>query len=150
VAVNFVIASGEVHALGGVSFVKAATGEIEVGGFLRIGGSIEVLGLVSVSVELLIVLKYESTDNRLVGRATLVIEVDLTFISESVTTDSGVWVLAGGEEPQHGQEPITTGTADGAFDLAAWRHYREAFASLASWSGSPFPEVPPMIPPPPG
>ena len=45
VAVDFVIASGEVHALGGVRFVLERDGAVTVTGYLRIGGSVEVLGL---------------------------------------------------------------------------------------------------------
>ena len=94
--VNFFIARGEVHALGGVRF-KAAGGSIDIDGFIRIGGSVEVLGLVSVSIELVVTLSYRS-GNRLVGRATLVVEIDLTLYSDKVEIDSGEWVLAGSSD----------------------------------------------------
>ena len=98
VAIDFVIASAEVHALGGVRFVTQDTagGEtIMLDAFIRIGGSVEVFGLISVSIELLVLLSYQADHNRLVGHATLVIDVDLTLFSESVTLDSGDWVLVG-------------------------------------------------------
>ncbi len=50
----------------------------------------------SVSVELCIALAYQPATNALVGRATLVLEIDLTLWSDSVELDSGAWVLAGG------------------------------------------------------
>jgi len=95
VAVNFIVASAEVHALGGVRFLTVG-GTIVLDAFIRIGGSVEVLGLVSVSIELIVTLTYDPPPlNRLFGRATLVIEVDLTLFSESVTIDSGEWELIG-------------------------------------------------------
>src|SRR5207248_8815503 len=94
VAVDFVVASGEVHALGGVRFVLDR-GAVTITGYLRIGGCVEVLGLISVSIELCLSMRYRSERKALVGRATLVIEIDLTLWSDSVELDSGEWVLAG-------------------------------------------------------
>jgi hypothetical protein len=94
VAIDFIVVAAEVHALGGIRFLTSA-GIIALDAFIRIGGSLEVFGLVSVSVELVVTLTYEHEPNRLAGRATLVIEVDLTLFSESVTLDSGLWVLEG-------------------------------------------------------
>jgi hypothetical protein len=127
IEVNFVIASAEVHALGGIHFVKDTSGNIVLGGFIRIGGSVEVLGLVSVSVELVITMNYDSDGNRLVGHATLVIEVDLPFFSESVTLDSGEWVLAG-TQPSHLLSPDVTPLRSRSAAFDEWQHYQEAFA----------------------
>ncbi|MFG1953482.1 hypothetical protein [Micromonospora sp. NPDC048830] len=82
VAMSFGVASGEVHVFGGIVFVKQR-GEVEITGYLRIGGSVRVLGLISVSVELTISLTYV-VPNKLRGAAKLVIAVDLTFWSTSV------------------------------------------------------------------
>ena len=125
VAVDFFIARGEVHALGGVRFVLEADKSVTITGYLRIGGSVEVLGLIAVSIELCLSLAYKSATNALVGRATLVIEIDLTLWSDSVEIDSGEWEFAGGG-------PRAVFAADPAFldnDLAArWKDYRAAFA----------------------
>jgi hypothetical protein len=131
VAVDFLIASGEVHALGGVRFVQRG-GVIELDAFLRFGGSVEVLGLVSVSVELVLALRYESAGNRLVGRATLVIEIDITLYADSVELDSGEWVISGEESPPTPAPtpaPAMPAGAPPADDPAsrAWREYQEAF-----------------------
>jgi hypothetical protein len=122
--VNFFIARGEVHALGGVRF-KAAGGSIDIDGFIRIGGSVEVLGLVSVSIELVVTLSYRS-GNRLVGRATLVVEIDLTLYSDKVEIDSGEWVLAGSLDSDRGLPRRAAADDPGA--LKAWKTYRAAFA----------------------
>lgn len=95
-AVNFVIGSAEVHALGGIRFLTSGE-SISLDAFIRIGGSVEVLGIVSVSVELAVTLTYKEEKNCLLGRATLVIEVDLPLFSESVTIDSGTWKLCGSD-----------------------------------------------------
>ncbi|MDQ1031670.1 hypothetical protein QF035_009252 [Streptomyces umbrinus] len=86
VAMNFGIAAGEVHVFGGVVFVKKGR-TIEITGYLRIGGSVSVLGLIRVSVELTLSLAYDVERNELHGSARLVITVDLTFWSTSVTLE---------------------------------------------------------------
>jgi hypothetical protein len=80
-AMDFGVAAGEVHVFGGVVFTKQGQ-SVEITGYLRIGGMVRVLGLISVSVELTIALTY--TPNVLSGSAKLVITVDLTFWSKSV------------------------------------------------------------------
>jgi hypothetical protein len=125
VAVDFVVASGEVHALGGVRFVLELDGAVTVTGYLRIGGTVTVLGLISVSIELCLSMSYQSERNALVGRATLVIEIDLTLWSDSVELDSGEWVLAGGSD-HHG---ISGPVPEIDLLLPHWRAYRAAFAA---------------------
>ncbi|MET7769361.1 hypothetical protein [Nocardia sp. NPDC005366] len=123
VAVDFVVASGEVHALGGVRFTLERSGAVTLCGYLRIGGCVEVLGLISVSIELCLSLTYRSERNALVGRATLVIEVDLTLWSDSVEIDSGEWVLAGGAARRPALRDRDTA-------MARWLAYRAAFAGV--------------------
>gem|GEM_PF-2078001 len=133
IAVDFVIAKGEAHVLGGIRFELLADDSVQLVGYLRIGGSLEVLGLVTVTVELVLSLGYQSNGNRLVGRATLVIELDLTLYSDSVELDSGEWEIAGGdptrrvvEEPA-GPELL----ADRDPYVALLREHRAAFRSAA-------------------
>ncbi|MFE1591351.1 hypothetical protein [Nocardia sp. NPDC058705] len=123
VAVDFVVASGEVHALGGVRFTLERDGAVTLCGYLRIGGCVEVLGLISVSIELCLSLTYRSERNALVGRATLVIEIDLTLWSDSVELDSGEWVLAGGAARRPALRDRDTA-------MAQWLEYRAAFAGV--------------------
>ena len=131
--IDFFIAKGEVHALAGVRFTQSG-GTIAIDGFIRIGGSVEVLGLVSVSIELVVTLTYDDRDgnNRLVGRATLVIEIDLTLYADSVEIDSGEWVLAGssdvGDRNRMGP-PDGLLVAEESDPLDELRRYREAFAA---------------------
>ncbi|WP_369182237.1 hypothetical protein [Streptomyces sp. Y1] len=103
-AMDFGVASGEVHVFGGVTFTKQGSA-VEITGYLRIGGMVRVLGLVSVSVELTIAMTY--VPNMLTGSARLVISVDLTFWSTSV--EIGCSKSFGGSEPAppvHGGNPV--------------------------------------------
>jgi hypothetical protein len=125
VAVDFIVASGEVHALGGVHFVTAGGG-ISLDAFIRIGGSVEVFGLVAVSIELLVQLHYDNQNNKLVGSAKLVIEIDISLLSESVEIDSGTWELVGSNVPTT-TSPALDGLADSG--LPGLREYHEAFAA---------------------
>jgi hypothetical protein len=130
-ALNFVVASAEVHALGGIRFAIQPDGSVALRGYLRIGGVVDVLGLLAVSVELCIELSYQSESKALVGRATLVVEIDLTLWSDSVELDSGEWVLAGGTSPVEEVFAFAAPTsADEVPDLGLqrWKDYRAAFA----------------------
>lgn len=86
VVMDFTIASAEVHVFGGVVFVKNGN-DTEITGYLRIGGSVSVLGLISVSIELTLSLTYDTPTNVLSGSAKLVVTVDLTFFSKSLTLE---------------------------------------------------------------
>ncbi|MFB9515249.1 hypothetical protein [Streptomyces purpureus] len=129
VAVDFVVARGEVHAFGGVRYEMAGS-KVTLTGYLRIGGCVEVLGLVTVSVELCITLAYQSTTMALVGRATLVIEIDLTLWSDSIELDSGTWVLAGGGDRERGFAAPRAVPREAAPGLERWRDYQAAFAPV--------------------
>lgn len=125
IAVDFLVASAEVHVLGGVRYTLEQDGSVSLTGYLRMGGCVEILGLVSVSIELCVALSYRSDRNALVGRATVVIEIDLTLWSDSVELDSGEWVLAGGSGGGRRVLFLAAGEDDG---LRRWREYRAAFA----------------------
>ena len=96
VAVDFLVVVAEVHAIGGIRYTQLPDKTVDLAGYIRIGGSVELLGLVSVSVELLVVLHYEQATNEMVGRATLVVDIDLTLYSHKVELDSGRWAISGG------------------------------------------------------
>jgi hypothetical protein len=133
VAISVGLASAEVHALGGIRFELQASGDVSATGFLRIGGSVDVLGLVSVSVELRVDLTYQEvrdpaghvSGESLSGRATLVIEVDVTFWSGSIELDSGEYTFAG---PDPGGGPPSVSTSGSPPTLPDWQDYRNAFA----------------------
>jgi hypothetical protein len=137
VELDFVVARAEVHALGGVRYVLAPDRSVSLSGYLRIGGCLDILGLISVSIELCVNLSYRSDTKALVGRAKLVIDIDLTLWSQSVELDSGEWVLTGGRasDVPTAREDVLFGRFVADVDvpdaqaLARWKTYRAAFAA---------------------
>ncbi|MFH9726024.1 hypothetical protein ACH4M4_24135 [Streptomyces sp. NPDC017254] len=145
VAMDFGVAAGEVHVFGGVVFVKTG-GTTEITGYLRIGGSVSVLGLIRVSVELTLSLTYDVEHNELHGSARLVITVDLTFWSTSVTLTchksfKGPSVAAGPRDALTASEEARQASEDAALRSSTveaalgpqgssfpWQTYCRAFA----------------------
>lgn len=121
IGVDFGVVKAEVHALGGVRYVMQGD-DVRLTGFIRLGGSVDILGLASVSVNLLVELAYDSAGNRLIGHASLVVEIDLTLYSDSVRLDSGEWVLAG----DGGNAPAAAPGGDAG--QSDWKQYQEAYA----------------------
>jgi hypothetical protein len=96
-------------------------------GFLRIGGELNVLGIVSVSLELELSFTYESAGNKCTGQAKLTIEIEIAFFSWSFSTTVEK-EFAGGGSPR-----ALAGTNDYSFQGMMpvkdyWDAYCEAFA----------------------
>ena len=93
IALNLGIASGEVHALAGIYFklerieASGSTPEHDqasLTGYVRLGGSIDILGIASASVEFYLSLTYEFAPlNDLYGQASLTVEVSILCFSKS-------------------------------------------------------------------
>lgn len=90
-SINLGVASGGVHIMAGIYFsiqrrtisgkeVNAAS----LSGYLRMGGELSVLGLISVSLEFNLSFTYEFEKNAASGRATLTVKVEVLFFSTSV------------------------------------------------------------------
>ena len=67
--------------MGGV-YIKLEQGADKLSGYFRMGGEVDVLGLISASIELYMSLSYE--DPKAVGRASITVEVKILFFSASV------------------------------------------------------------------
>lgn len=120
------LASGGVSVMAGMIFsleqtAPAANGlgakyTVKLGGFLRIYGCVEVLGLVSASIELYMQLVYEDP-GKAVGSATLTLRVDVAFFSKSFSR-TVQRRLGGGGDP----------TFEEGISEEDWRAYCAAFA----------------------
>jgi hypothetical protein len=125
-SIDLGVASGGVHIMAGIYFsmqrrtingqdVDAAT----LAGYLRMGGELSVLGLISVSLEFYLIFAYEFAKNAAYGRATLTVKVEVLFFSTSV--DITVEKRFGGTSG----DPTFL---DGFSTPAIWTEYAGAFA----------------------
>ncbi len=83
-SMDFGVASGGVHVMAGLYFAYESAKGAALTGYLRVGGNVEALGILTVSIELYLGLAYEFSSGKAVGRATLTIEVEVFLFSASV------------------------------------------------------------------
>ena len=90
-AIDIGVASGEVHIMAGIYFsLQRKEGQTELSctlaGYLRMGGSLSVLGLVKISVEFNLTFAYQADggSGKAYGRATLTVQVEVLMFSKSV------------------------------------------------------------------
>jgi hypothetical protein len=83
------VASGGVHAAAGIYFqLHQGSGDyVDLSGYCRVGGELEVLGFISVSTEFYMSLGYtnENGQNACVGQAEIIVDVSMCLFSISVT-----------------------------------------------------------------
>ncbi len=87
-AINLGVASGNVEYMAGIYFKLQPNtdgDEGQLSGYYRARGEVDVLGLLTESIELYMELNYDSADNTAGGRASLTIEVEVANLSKSVT-----------------------------------------------------------------
>jgi hypothetical protein len=88
-ALDIGVASGEVHIMAGIYFsLQRKEGSSDLAatltGYLRLGGSLNVLCIISISVEFNLSFTYDSNRDKAYGRATLTVSVHVLFFSTSV------------------------------------------------------------------
>jgi hypothetical protein len=115
-SIDIGVASGGVHVMAGIYFSlqrRDPGGDMEatLTGYLRMGGSLSVLGLVTISVEFNLSFTYQSATNKAYGRATLTVEVEVVCFSKSVEL-----------------------TVERAFGGEGDPTFREAFSQPETWS----------------
>ena len=84
------VASGGVHIMAGIYFKMekvppSTSDEITLTGYVRLGGELEVLGIISLSLEFYLGLTYQSEGNKVWGQATLTVGISILFFSASVS-----------------------------------------------------------------
>ena len=88
ISLDLVVAKGVVVVMAGIYFKVSRDGNqqvVELEGYLRAGGALSIIGLITVTVEFRLELSYNNGDAW--GRATLVIKVEIAFFSESVEVE---------------------------------------------------------------
>jgi hypothetical protein len=127
-AIDLGVASGEVHMMAGIYFkmekrkVPQFPQEMAVSsltGYLRVGGKLDVLGIMSVSVEFYLCFTYVFELKKATGRATLTVVVEFMFLSASVDLTVERSFGSNGGDPTFAQLMESPG---------AWADYASAFA----------------------
>lgn len=82
IALDIIVASGGVHVMAGIYF-KLAGSTVSLSGYLRAGGVLEVLGLITITAEFYMALDYD--DGKVYGDASLTVGIETLFFSTHVT-----------------------------------------------------------------
>lgn len=124
-SINLGVASGGVHIMAGIYFAierREINGKqvdaASLSGYLRMGGELSVLGLISVSLEFNLSFTYEVAKNAASGRATLTVKVELLFFSTSVEITVEKRFGGSSGDPKFGEvfdAPLIWNTYAGAF-----------------------------------
>ena len=85
-AVDFGVASGSISATLGV-YMRLEAEKGQLTGYFRLRGEVDVLGLISASIELYLELTYHFDSGKMIGTARLTIEISVLFFSGSVTIE---------------------------------------------------------------
>jgi hypothetical protein len=136
-SMNLGVASGGVHVMAGIYFAYESDKGAVLTGYLRVGGNVSVLGLISISIELNLSLSYESASGKAVGRATLTIEIDIFLFSTSLEISCERKFAGSASDPSFEQVmsrylPNEPGVGDKELDVRAgvwpWEEYCRAYA----------------------
>jgi hypothetical protein len=136
ISVDFGVASGGVYVMAGVYFRMEQTA-CALTGYFRLGGHVDVLGLITASLELYLELRYEFESGKCVGKAMLTIEVEVFVFSGSVTITCERKFAGANGDPTFrdlmGVAPAQPLQAELALiddnTQYPWRDYCEAFAA---------------------
>jgi len=87
-SIDIGVASGGVYANAGIYYkIMPVSGgdECQLTGFFQCGGSLEILGLISISEQFYLGLTYDTSSNDVYGQATITAEISVAFVSKSVS-----------------------------------------------------------------
>ena len=135
ISVDFGVASGGVHVMAGIYF-RMEQDAASLTGYFRLGGHVDVLGIITASLELYLELKYEFESGKCAGMAKLTIEISVFIFSGSVTITCRRKFAGSNGDPTFrqlmGLQPVLPladelALIDSSTDYA-WREYCEAFA----------------------
>jgi hypothetical protein len=122
-AVDFGVASGSVAAMLGI-YVRLEGDSGSLAGYFRLRGEVDVLGLISASIELYLELFYDFATGKMIGSAQMTIKVEVLFFSTSVTIRAERRFAGSNGDPNF--VDIMGLETDGS--SPAWSTYCQAFA----------------------
>lgn len=121
-AVDFGVASGSISATIGV-YMRLESEKGQLTAYFRLRGEVDVLGLISASIELYLELTYHFDSGKLIGTARLTIEVSVLCFSGSVTIECTRQFAGSKGDPSLADQLLEP---DGS--APAWDEYWRAFA----------------------
>jgi hypothetical protein len=129
-SINLGVASGSVSIMVGL-YLRLEGDEGSLTGYFRIRGEVDVLGLISASITLELSLTYEFATGKMVGRASISIEVEVFFFSFSVEVSCERRLAGSNGDPTFAQ---ILGVPEDGTALpgvpAAWSDYCAAFSGV--------------------
>ncbi|MFN0087374.1 MAG: hypothetical protein ACKVX9_18435 [Blastocatellia bacterium] len=86
-SLDIAVASGKVYIFAGFRFVYEKDGPnkgVTLTGYLRCGGELDILGIISLSVEFFLGLSYRNSDGRIWGIARVTVSISILFFSKDI------------------------------------------------------------------
>lgn len=136
-AVNLGVAAGTVTIMAGLQLIVEGS-SVTLRGYLRANGTLKILGLITITAEILLVMEYQSATGIVAGEAKVAVTVEFAFFSKTVRF-SFRKEFAGGKSAEQLPESaeyasLESGYTQPAPDLTTllspsdWTDYRSAFA----------------------
>jgi hypothetical protein len=131
ITISLFIVSANAHVLAGFYFGWQSP-KIAFSAFLRIGASVDLLGLISVSIDLYIDLGYSSDHSYIWGEASLTVSVHVLFVTQSFTLHAEKrFDVSSGSAPKAADArfaALAGASFDDLMDVLDWQTYCQAFA----------------------
>lgn len=122
-AVDLGVASGSISASIGL-YIRLEGEKGSLTGYFRLRGEVDVLGLISASIELYMELVYQFDTGKMIGRATITVQVHVLFFSGSVEVSAERQFAGSNGDPSFRE---VLGAESGSSPL--WNDYAAAFAA---------------------
>lgn len=147
-ALDIGVASGKIYITGGIYFEMEKVGQpdetVALTSYIRMGGSLKIIGLITLSVEFYLGMTFQKPPNELWGQAKLTVKVEVLFFSASVEMkverriaggDGSEGALAGGRESGMLRLAAMSGsdlpsTFEDLVSQDEWAEYCRAFAQV--------------------
>ncbi len=131
VEMSFVVASGSLSVMAGIYFRLERQGDteaVQLTGYFRARGEVDVLGLISAAIELYLELSYRSIGgaSKAVGKASISIEVSVCFLSFSVSVSCEKQFAGSSGDPTF-LDTMDRYVDDRGLEQDPWAQYCEAF-----------------------
>ncbi|WP_414660890.1 hypothetical protein [Horticoccus sp. 23ND18S-11] len=127
-SIDFGVASGSISVMAGIYYRMEAT-DASLTGYFNLKGRVSVLGLITASLELALELRYEFASGKCVGRASLIIEIEILFFSASVEIVCEKKLAGANGDPSFLQIMAPYDDPSTGAHVEPWQEYCEAYAA---------------------